>query len=345
MTSRRPSGAPQWSAQAGQTPVVHLHHEAVGPRPGSARPDRAGRRGGWQYPSYEADSALASKVTHYQEAPPSDVSLPSFSEAPVVEVALAVAFEPLALRSFEIVRIWDALFLDQFPHAEEQPPFQMPIEQFASRPEIPSLNLQLMRGMPVPRLVLHNDVPDASTQVIQLQNNHCARNWRKSSADTDYPRYPALQQAFAHDLERLQEYLLAKNVGTLRPVQCELTYINHIASPPGTDLGDVLTIVARRPRMPEGVPEPDAMRVGAQYVINQAGGPVGRVHVSADPAARRKDGSPIILLNVTARGRPLGDGLAGALDFLALAHGHAVRVFEGITRPEMHRMWGGTHGT
>ena len=48
---------------------------------------------------------------------------------------------------------------------------------------------------------------------------------------------------------------------------------------------------------------------------------------------------PIFVLNLTARGEPLGDGVNGAFAFLELARDWIVKGFDELTRPEMHRVW------
>jgi hypothetical protein len=68
--------------------------------------------------------------------------------------------------------------------------------------------------------------------------------------------------------------------------------------------------------------------------------PVGRLHIAAEPAFRRSDSSPIVVLTLTARGRPLGVGLDGVLAFLDLGHEWIVRAFDSVTTSKMHRIWG-----
>lgn len=280
-------------------------------------------------------------VTH-QERTSTDVPhLPFFAASPVVEVALGVAFQPIAkLRMIELVRLWDALFHSRFPRGEEQPPYLMPIEQFGDRPPLRPA-LQLLQGFPVPRLWLFDQDSDPSTQVIQLQNNYFARNWRKAPGAA-YPRFPALRDPFEQDLESLQRYLQTRKLGELIPIQCELSYISHIDVPAGNaDLSEVVSLLAPRPTSgTRAWPEPESIRLATQFLIHHEDAPVGRLYVSADPAVRREDNAPIVLLNVTARGIPLGDGLQGVIDFLGLAHERTVATFESITTSEMHTRWG-----
>ena len=53
-----------------------------------------------------------------------------------------------------------------------------------------------------------------------------------------------------------------------------------------------------------------------RFVIsNEAGKPVGRLHVAIQPALKKADNSPILAVNVTARGAPLVEGVDGAFEF------------------------------
>ncbi len=266
--------------------------------------------------------------------------LPSFALPPVVEVALSLAFRPVArLRTIELVRLWDALFFKEFPRGEEQQPYQMPIERFDRAVALQQVGLQFSAGLPTPRLLLHSPGGD---QTIQLQNNYFARNWRKADqgAYPVYPRYPRLEVPFAADLSKLESYLSSRKLGGFEPVQCELTYINHIENRSGKpDLGDILTLVSREPSA-DDADERESMRVAAQYLISQDGIGLGRIHVSADPAVRRSDNASITVLKLTARGKPIGDGIEGVLRFLRLAHIRTVATFVAITRTEMHQQWG-----
>jgi len=58
------------------------------------------------------------------------------------------------------------------------------------------------------------------------------------------------------------------------------------------------------------------------------------------PAFTVEDERPIYVLNMTARGAPLGDNLEGVLGFLDIGHEWVVRGFTAITSDVMHRVWG-----
>jgi hypothetical protein len=85
---------------------------------------------------------------------------------------------------------------------------------------------------------------------------------------------------------------------------------------------------------------PEQGHTNLRYLIpSQTGEPVGRLHVNLAPAVDMKTQTPIFVLTLTARGRPIGDGVEGALSFLDLGREWIVRGFASLTTPEMHRMW------
>jgi hypothetical protein len=120
--------------------------------------------------------------------------------------------------------------------------------------------------------------------------------------------------------------------------------VNHI-EPVGVwiDHGDapkVFTGLAA----PQGafLPSPEQHVADMTYVMTSAenGRGLGRLHASISPGFLRPAGSPIFVLNLTARGAPIGSGLAAVRAFADLAHEWIVRGFADLTTQEMHQAWG-----
>jgi uncharacterized protein (TIGR04255 family) len=261
---------------------------------------------------------------------------PEFRDPPVIEVVLAVTFRPIP--GFRIVhygQLWERHFKEAFPTVLEQARVQPLIEQLDSPGRGAELTLELAMTPPLPRAWFIG--PDAS-QLVQVQNDWFARNWRKVEADREYPRYPNLRQPFAKDFRQFVDYVRQAVLEPVEPTQCELSYINHIVAPDGLQLSDILTIVQHRPT--DDLPSPEAMRLAVQYVIARGDEAVGRLHVTAEPAVRRADGRPVTVLTLTARGRPLSRDLDGVLAFFDLGHEQIVHAFERLTTQRMHELWG-----
>src|SRR5256885_1562370 len=98
---------------------------------------------------------------------PSAESLPEFERPPVVEVALAVQFEPIEeLRVPQIGLLWND-FRDRYPRTEEHPRIQPKIEQFGVRvPAQPAVDVQFMEKPPTPRCWFLNQ---EGSRLVQVQ--------------------------------------------------------------------------------------------------------------------------------------------------------------------------------
>jgi uncharacterized protein (TIGR04255 family) len=252
-----------------------------------------------------------------------------------MQVSPLKLFQPAQLGLF-----W-ATVRSRYPRTEQHPPQAPAIETFDIRavPE-PSIRLQLVDPSSMQRFWF---LCEDGTELIQLQQDRIGYNWRK---DTDegpkpvtYPGYEQVRQTFLAEATHLEEFLRTERLGELVPVQCEITYVNQLAVR-HSDVDRALTVW----RNPQGVGlpnTPENVDVSVRYLITGDGtAPLGRLHVDAKPALQRPDLQEVILLTLTARGRPVGEGLAGAARFLDLGHDWAFRAFTAITSIELQRTWG-----
>jgi len=255
-------------------------------------------------------------------------------------VVLSVSFEPVAgLRLVQLSELWKAEFAERFPHVEEQPPWEAPIERFGQLIGGPSISLQALQIPPLPRLWFVNE---PGTELVQVQSNWFARNWRKTDEDPEYPRYPNLREPFREDLEGFVSFVLENKLGEWVPNQCEVTYVNHVdRSGVWSSHGELAKVVELAGDPIDSVlPTPEAMTVSSQYVLtDDVGEPVGRLYVHAQPGFRREDGAPLVLLTLTARGRPSGASVDDVMRSLDRARESVVRGFASATTPAMHRVW------
>jgi hypothetical protein len=136
--------------------------------------------------------------------------LPNFERPPVAEVILSVAFEPVqGLGVIELARLWEEKFRGEFPGVEEQPPWQMPIERLSSSPGTPNVSLEVFSSPPMPRLWF---ISERGTELVQVQRDWFARNWRKMDSPEGYPRYASLRRPFEEALSSLANGLEAEGV-------------------------------------------------------------------------------------------------------------------------------------
>lgn len=255
---------------------------------------------------------------------------------------MAAAFQPLGeLNPLRMGLMWRDLFEDEFPTVEEQPAVTVQFERFGP-PALsePTLRIERMEKPPWPRLWL---LSEDGAQLIQLQRDWLARNWRRVNGSGTYPRFPTLRDRFEADIGRIGRYVAERGWGEIVFTQCELTYFNHIdlqalGLGPG-DIAEVLSLAAV-PDNDEFLPSAELIQMNAQYLVSDGDRTIARLYVTANPALRREDRAPILVLTLSAKGPPMGADIDGVLQFFDIARAWIVRGFVNITRPNMHEHWG-----
>lgn len=271
--------------------------------------------------------------------------LPEFKDPPINEVVLGVQTVPMqGLNASHLGLFWREIRKD-FPRTEEKPALDPVIERLGDKQSAPALPaLRLLEKPETPRVWLLNE---SGNRLVQLQQDRLHYNWRKLEDSDPYPRYQALRVAFKTEAERLQAFVARENLGDFRPTQCEVTYINHVAPcdiwQGHQDLAKVFTTW----NAPGGafLPGIEDGQFAMRFVIrDESGAMLGRLIVQVNPARLRKDDRAIFRMDLTARGRPEGDGVDGVLKFLDRGHEWVVRAFAELTTPAMHRVWGRLDG-
>src|SRR5205823_4099952 len=100
------------------------------------------------------------------------------------------------------------------------------------------------------------------------------------------------------------------------------------------DLGDVFTSIAKSVDT-EFLPKPEAVRFAFNYVM---GNQEGRLRVQANPAISRADQREVIVLNLTARGKPASSTMLDVMGWFDLGRDWIVRGFTDLTTPLMHKL-------
>ena len=132
-------------------------------------------------------------------------------------------------------------------------------------------------------------------------------------------------------------------MGGLAVNQCEVTYVNHIEQSDAWERhGQVERLFRNWSPLSSGVflPEPEDVFLRWRFCIRSKNDTaVGRLHVVAQPSWNASDMKPVWLMNLTARGTPLGAGIGGGFDFFDLAREWIVRAFADLTTQAMHHSW------
>lgn len=268
--------------------------------------------------------------------------LPDFTSPPVVEVALSVQYASLEkLRVAQMGQLWGE-FKDRFPKTEEHAPLAAAWEKFEPV-ALPTVGIKFEASdvPPVPRVWFVNE---EETELIQVQQDRFAHNWRKRGESDKYPRYESIRKSFKSELEKFRQFLSRENIGEITPDQAEVTYVNHI-SPNEVwqnhgQVSEVVTVWTEH-YSDNFLSGPEDVLFRARFKIQDADKkPLGRLHVVLQPAFSRTDQRPIFVLTLTARGEPLGSGIDASMKFLDLGREWIVRGFTSITSPRVHHIWG-----
>ena len=241
-------------------------------------------------------------------------------------------------------RLWDR-WRNRYPRSEDQPPLPpAPREVFPAPP--PALSIQLMGGgFPGSRVWFLSEEGD---RLVQIQADRLVLNWRRVAQDSPYPRYDRLRPEFSREAADLLAFLTDEGLGEPEMLQAEVVYTNPIpmsvlGDPP--DLGRLLAPWSGQ-FSDAYLSSPEDARMGMRFRIPDpaTGEPVGRLYVEANPAIHPASGGgppeAVFMVQLFARGRPLGEGLDGALKFLDLGHDWVVRGFTSLTTESMHTEWG-----
>ncbi len=273
------------------------------------------------------------------EAAMSD-DLPAFRKPPVVEVALSVAFEPMPLVPPLVGLFWDDLYRDELPHIEQVGPVEPQVEKFGGpRSRGPQVRFELLEQPPPNRFWFKDE---SGRNLLQLQQDWLARNWRRQEDGEEYPRYPSIRGPFAADLANLQSFMRDRGLAEPKPVQCEVVYVNHIVAGDAwsdwSELSDVVSCWSDSPTA-DFLPRIEEATFNSQYLIASEDGPVGRLHAELRPGTRKSDDAKLFVLTITARGEPTSLDTDGLLAFHDLGHEWIVRGFTELTTERMHEEW------
>ena len=258
----------------------------------------------------------------------------------MAEVVLAASFEPLSSIALHVGTLHREVFEPAgFGRVEEKLPYSPPIERFGERVKMPEFRFEMLGTATPPRFWFLNE---AGSELVQLQRDWVAHNWRRMPNDQAYPRYPNLRAPFERHLRSISDLVAAPGQGHIEITQCEVTYVNHInRSGVWTEPGDVDQVSRLWNRVEGFLPQPERVQFEAAYVIaGEDGPPRGRLHVALTPDHDPEKDEPRLVLTLTARGAPSEPTIESAMEFLDLGHEWIVRGFRSIATQPMRKAWG-----
>ena len=184
-------------------------------------------------------------------------------------------------------------------------------------PISPQFLFALGETMPASRLWC---LSEDGEELLQLQRNWLACNWRRVKPDSVYGRYEPRRDSFTHAYSALQSFVERYDLGKVEPTMCEVTYVNHITPNAAwsslREAHRVLNVL----NAPNGrfLENQEQVQLSTQFAMKNAlGSPFGQLHVSITPGLSRPEGLPMLVLNMTARATPAdqtAEGVLSAID-------------------------------
>lgn len=257
--------------------------------------------------------------------------LPHFKKPPVIEVVCGVTFRELpGLLTPHLGRLWER-YRKEYPKCLEMPPLAHVIE--LGPPE--HQEIALPETLPMTRVWL---VHSEETGIIQIQRDRFLHNWKKVREQDEYPEYSKVIEMFGDRLATFEAFLEEGALGTVHPVQYEMTYVNHIPFDEVwsklSEIGVVLPDFSWRPGTKRFLPTPELFNWRSSFLLPTS---AGRLHVSARTGRRSTDQEPVLVLDLTARGFPKDASRPAMWAWFDLAHEWIVRGFADITGEQMHK--------
>lgn len=266
-------------------------------------------------------------------------SLPEYADPPVIEVVSGVGFAPLAgFKAIHVGLLWKA-FRDRFPRVEEHPPLVMPLE-ILTIPIAQVAEVQFAEMPPLPRVWF---LDSSGNGIVQVQRDALLHNWRKLKDGDRYPRFEVVISEFREDFSVLTKFAEENDLGAILPLQYELNYVNHIHPNEywgqGKALNKFFPDFQWRQDNRRFLPV-DYEAVNWKTVIRLPDG-TGRLHITIQTAFKLPERSPLLVLEMKARGMAPDQSVESVWKWFDLAHEWIVKGFSDITDEKIQiDLWG-----
>jgi uncharacterized protein (TIGR04255 family) len=243
--------------------------------------------------------------------------LPSYKKPPVNEVVCGIRFQPSPNLKLPHVGLLWGKFRDAYPLVEHATPIALGLDQLLVDPAT---------GAPLPRVWFINR---QNNQLVQFQMDRLYFNWRQRN--DVYPRYKNVINNFERVVDTVEAFFREFDIGELSPVECELSYINHIPRREDRNALDDFQNVFRDivwQVSPRFLPNPTVINLELKFSLPDK---KGLLNAKLNPAIRAADNVPIFVLDLTARGIGQSADRKGIREWFDTAHEWIVRGFADLT--------------
>lgn len=264
-------------------------------------------------------------MTNAIESSFSTGTLPSYKNPPVNEVVCGLRFDtPDKLRIPHIGFLWDKFRAD-YPIIQHVPPIA------SAKGEI---FVDQAIGMPLPRVWFINKSDD---QLVQFQIDRFYFNWRRRQSD--YPRYDHVINNFENVLNTIVNFFSEFELGGLKPIEYELSYINHIPKGQGWDTIDDLPRIFSdfvwTQTKERFLPNPEKVAWQTEFSLPEK---KGHLIINLKQATRTEDKVILLVLELKTRGIGESANKEAIREWFDLAREWIVRGFNDLTTPEIHQI-------
>lgn len=263
--------------------------------------------------------------------------LPEYENPPVIEVVCGLSFAPLEhFKAIHVGLLWERM-RKGFPNVEEQPPLATHIEQL-SLPTTPTAAIELMDRPPLPRVWF---LDEPGNGIIQVQRDAFLHNWRKLKADDQYPRFRTVIASFRRHFETFISFIEENDLGHVAPIQCELTYVNHIPEGAmwsrGKSLGTLFRDFQSQVSADRFLPAYEGVNWRNTYRLPEQ---AGRLHAAIQIGLVKMSGQPVVAFELKARGIGEKKSVDEIWPWFETAHEWIVRGFTDMTTEGAQKeMW------
>ena len=259
--------------------------------------------------------------------------LPDFESPPLNEVVLGVQFAPISGYTSVLASKVRGLFEDDFPAFQERPSLDPSSETFGGTNLDPSV--QFSFGPPL----LHNRlwfISEDQGHLIQFQEDRFMMNWRNQPGGIDYPRFERVADSFERHLKKLGRFCKTELGHALDINQCEVSYINIVPVKGYGEVGEWFKFIGF-----ENNRDVENLNLHFNEIIRDGSNkPYARLKCRFQSRNTVKDDEKAIRLSLVFSGKPAGNDIPSAMDFLYVGREKIVMDFGDLTTTEAHKSWG-----
>ena len=251
---------------------------------------------------------------------------PSFKNPPVNEVAIGLEFENLDRLLIPHFGLFWAQIKSEFPTAQHASPFTG--GQIAS---------DGATGLPLPRIWF---VDQSEERLLQLQSTRIVFNWRRRP-DREYPRYSVIAKQFFEYLNVFEAFVAKHDVGILKPLSAELSYVNVVPRKPEGKVTEEAASLLKDFQWQDFagrfLTAPQTIAWSATFPLPAEN---GQLIVKLDDAKLVADQSSVLKLELTANTKFPSGKTANVHEWFDLAHEWIVKGFVDLTSDRAHQeLW------